>query len=81
MGLLLNEHSCDLEMKLLTPQKESFRAAILEDGLAVRISKKARPVRSVGLVVYSYLGDSLLSSAGLNQEGKQRCLCWFPCPS
>lgn len=49
--------------------------------LAVKISKKARPVRSVGLVVYSYLGDSLLSSAGSNQEGKQRFLCWFPCPS
>lgn len=49
--------------------------------MAVRIYKNARWVRSVGLVVYSCLGGSLLSSSGLDQEGRQRCLYWFPCPS
>lgn len=41
MGLLLNEHSCDLEIKLLTPQ-ESSHAPIEEDCYcgALRIYKK-----------------------------------------
>lgn len=30
MGLLLNEHSCDLELKLLTPQKETSPLGGLE---------------------------------------------------
>lgn len=32
----------------------------------------------VDLVVYSYLRNSLLSPAGLDQVGKQRCCHWFP---
>ena len=35
---------------------------------AIRISKKVRPVRSVGLVVHSYLGDSLLSPEGCTKR-------------
>lgn len=37
MGLLLDEHSCDLEIKLLTPQKEFRRIVTV---VAVRISQK-----------------------------------------
>lgn len=52
-----------------------FRGTVAAVAVGIYQSKQ---VRSRGLVVYSCIGDSMLSSGELDQEGKHRCSDWFP---